>query len=206
MRFCKRPSVLIYEVTFLRHVTSKKSNILKKWNFLQIFKVKGQTQGQGQIKVKGQGHMKMITILYVSLWYSWIYEKWKSASKIVNFQPILLKIDIHIVTWTYPIYIAKNCIDQENVTYVSPLIMNIYLQNLHQLCKGTWWMHKNQITLKCQGQGKNKKKHNKNHENHILSHYFGRCLLTKYKSVSWSQFCHTRCRFGVTWRQNNTFL
>ena len=33
--------------------------------FLQIVKVKGPTQGQGQIKVKGQGHLKMFTILYV---------------------------------------------------------------------------------------------------------------------------------------------
>ena len=69
--------------------------------FLQIVKVKGQTQGQGQIKVKGQGHLEIFTILYVIdvIWL--IYEKWKLASKIVNFQPILLKIDTHIA-WTYP--------------------------------------------------------------------------------------------------------
>ena len=34
--------------------------------FLQTVKVKGQTQGQGQIKVKGQGHLKICTILYVN--------------------------------------------------------------------------------------------------------------------------------------------
>ena len=33
--------------------------------FLQTVKVKGQTQGQGQIKVKCQGHLEIFTILYV---------------------------------------------------------------------------------------------------------------------------------------------
>ena len=33
--------------------------------FLQIVKVKDQTQGQGQIKVNGQGHLEIFTILYV---------------------------------------------------------------------------------------------------------------------------------------------
>ena len=60
-----RPSVLTYDVTFLRHVTSNKMNNLEKKLFLQIVKVKGQTQGQGQIKVKGQGHLEIFTILYV---------------------------------------------------------------------------------------------------------------------------------------------
>ena len=64
-RFCKRPSVLTYDVTFLRHVTSKKMEKNEKNIFLQIVKVKGQTQGQGQIKVKGQGHLTIFTILYV---------------------------------------------------------------------------------------------------------------------------------------------
>ena len=36
---------------------------LKKKYVLQIVKVKGQTQSQGQIKVKSQGHMKIFTIL-----------------------------------------------------------------------------------------------------------------------------------------------
>ena len=96
-----RPSVLTYDVTFLRHVTSKKMKNLEKNVFFQIVKVKGQTQGQGQIKVKGQGHLEIFTILYVIdvIWL--IYEKWKLASKIVNVQPILLKIDTHIA-WTYP--------------------------------------------------------------------------------------------------------
>ena len=61
LRFCKRPSVLTYDVTFLRHVTLKKSQILGRKLFLQIVKVKG----QGQIKVKGQGHLEIFTILYV---------------------------------------------------------------------------------------------------------------------------------------------
>ena len=64
-RFCMRPSVLTYDVTFLRHVTSNKINNFEKNVFLQIVKVKGQTQGQGQIKVKGQGHLEIFTILYV---------------------------------------------------------------------------------------------------------------------------------------------
>ena len=39
-------------------------NNFEKNVFLQIVKVKGQTQGQGQIKVKGQGHLEIFTILY----------------------------------------------------------------------------------------------------------------------------------------------
>ena len=142
--------------------------------FLQIVKVKGQTQGQGQIKVKGQGHLKIFTILYVIVAITWIYEKWKSASNIVNFQPILLKIDTHIA-WTYPMYLSKNCIDPKNVTYVSmatniPIIKHreflhismcyISAINEHIASKftpvmqgSTRWMLKNQMTFKCQGQG-----------------------------------------------------
>ena len=61
-----RPSVLTYDVTFLRHVTSMKMKKFEKKNlFFQIVKVKGQTQGHGQIKVKGQGHLEIFTILYV---------------------------------------------------------------------------------------------------------------------------------------------
>ena len=52
------------------------------------------------------------------MWYSWIYEKWKSASTIVNFQPILLKFDTHNV-WTYPMQFAKYWNDPKNVTYVA---------------------------------------------------------------------------------------
>ena len=37
----------------------------EKKKILQIVKVKGQTQGQGKIKVKGQGHLTIFTILYV---------------------------------------------------------------------------------------------------------------------------------------------
>ena len=55
---------LTYEVTS-RHVTSNKMNNFEKKLFLQIVKVKGQTQGQCQIKVKGQGHLEIFTILYV---------------------------------------------------------------------------------------------------------------------------------------------
>ena len=50
---------------FLRHVTSNKMKNIAKNVFLQIVKVKGKTQGQGQMKVKGQGHLKIFTILYV---------------------------------------------------------------------------------------------------------------------------------------------
>ena len=42
-------------------------NKLKKKEFLQIVKVKGKTQDQGQIKVKGQGHMNIFTILYANV-------------------------------------------------------------------------------------------------------------------------------------------
>ena len=40
-------------------------NNFQKNVFLQIVKVKGQTQGQGQMKVKGQGNLEIFTILYV---------------------------------------------------------------------------------------------------------------------------------------------
>ena len=88
-------------------MTSKKIKKNEKNVFLQIVKVKGQTQGQGQIKVKGQGHLEIFTILYVIdvIWL--IYEKWKSASKIVNVQLILPKSDTHNA-WTYPMECAKN--------------------------------------------------------------------------------------------------
>ena len=57
----------------------------------------GQTQGQGQIKVKGQGHLEIFTILYAIdvIWL--IYD---------NVQPILPKIGTHIA-WTYPMLFAK---------------------------------------------------------------------------------------------------
>ena len=64
-RFCIRPSDLTYDLTFLRHVTSKKMKKIEKNVFLQIVKVKCQTQGQGQIMVNGQGHLVIFTILYV---------------------------------------------------------------------------------------------------------------------------------------------
>ena len=60
-----RPSVLTYDDTFLRHVTSNKMKIIETNVFLQIVKVKGQAQGQGQIMVKGQGHLEIFTMLYV---------------------------------------------------------------------------------------------------------------------------------------------
>ena len=49
-------------------------NNFEKNVFLQIVKVKGQTQGQGQIKVKGQGHLEIFTILYVIVVIWLIYE------------------------------------------------------------------------------------------------------------------------------------
>ena len=47
--------------------------------------------------------------------------------------------------------------------------MNIALRNVHQSCMGTWWMHKNQIILKCQGRDQT---HKNKHENHLRSHNF----------------------------------
>ena len=115
-------------------------------------------------------------------------------SKIVNSQPIFLKMYTHIA-WTYTMYLAKNCIAQKNVTYVSmatkipiikyreflhismcyisannediaisPLIMKISLQNFHQSCKGT----NGEFTkIKWPWNVKVKVKHIKNHENHL---------------------------------------
>ena len=169
-----RPSVLTYNVTFLRHATSKKK---KKKEFLQIVKVKGKTQDQGQIKVKILWEFSLFCTL--TLQKRWINEKWKSAFKIFNSQQIPLKIYTHI-SWTYPMYLAQNCIDQKNVTYVSmatkkPIIKYreflhismcyISANNEHSSSKctpvmhgTTWWMHKNQIILKCPRQGQT---HNK---------------------------------------------
>ena len=138
--------------------------------FLQIVKVKG----QGQIKVKGQGHLEIFTILYVFdvIWL--IYEKWKSASKIVIVQPILPKIDTHNA-WTFPMEFAKNWTDPKKVTYVSmatkiPIIKHreflhismCYISAIYEhitskftpVMQGNKWrILKNQKTLKCQGQG-----------------------------------------------------
>ena len=70
-------------------------NNFEKKLFLQIVKVKGQTQGQGQIKVKVIWKFSLFCMLL--MWYGWFMK----SSKIVNIQPILLKIDTHIA-WTYP--------------------------------------------------------------------------------------------------------
>ena len=152
---------MTYDVTFLRHVTSKKMKKFEKNVFLQIVKVKGQTQGQGQIKVKGQGHLEIFTILYVIdvIWL--IYEKWKSASKIVIVQPKKNGL--------------KNWTDPKKVTYVSmatkiPIIKHreflhismCYISAIYEhiaskftpVMQGNKWrILKNQMTLKCQGQG-----------------------------------------------------
>ena len=102
-----------------RHVLASRDFKQNEKNvFIQIVKVKGQTQGQGQIKVKGQGHLEMFTILYAIdvIWL--ICKKWKLASKIVNVQPILPKIDTHSA-WTFRMEFAKNWTDPKKVTYVS---------------------------------------------------------------------------------------
>ena len=44
-------------------------------------------------------------------------------SKIVNSQPILFKSYTHIA-WIYTMHLAKYCIDQKNVTYVSMATKN----------------------------------------------------------------------------------
>ena len=169
-----RPSVWRTTSRFCVTWLQRKWKKMKKNVFLQIVKVKGQTQGQGQIKVKGQGHLEIFTILYVIdvIWL--IYEKWKSASKIVNVQPILPKIDTHNA-WTYPMECAKNWTDPKNVTYVSmatkiPIIKHreflhismCYISAIYAhigskftpVMQGSKWrILKNQMTLKCQGQG-----------------------------------------------------
>ena len=102
------------------------------------------------------------------------------SSKIVNIQPILLKIDTHILLAPIRCNLQKKWIDRNNVTYVSmatkiPIIK--YREFLHiSMCyisaineditskftpvmqgnKGR--IHKNQMTLKCQGQCQTHKK------------------------------------------------
>ena len=49
---------------FTSHDVTKFTNF-EKYLFLQMVKVKGQTQGQGQLKVKSQGHIIVFTILDV---------------------------------------------------------------------------------------------------------------------------------------------
>ena len=74
-------SDLTYDNTFLRHVTSKNSQIFKNL-FLQIVKVKGQPQGQGQGQGQGnksRSHVNQVTILYAIVVIPFIiYEYWKS--------------------------------------------------------------------------------------------------------------------------------
>ena len=100
-------------------------------------------------------------------------------SKIVNSQPIFLKLDTHIA-WAYTMYFPQNCIDQKNVTYVSmptkkPIIKYrkffyismCYISAINEdiaskftpVMQGKKWrIHKNQMTLKCQGQGQTHQK------------------------------------------------
>ena len=171
-RFCILPSVLTYDVTFLRHVTSNKMKKIEKMYFFKSSRSKVKLK----VKVKGQGHLEIFTILYVInvIWF--IYEKWKSACKIVNVQPILPKIDTHNA-WTYPMECAKNWTDPKNVTYVSmatkipiPIIKHreflhismCYISAIYEhiaskltpVMQGSKWrILESQMTLKCQGQG-----------------------------------------------------
>ena len=87
--------------------------------FLKTVKVKGQTQGQGQIKVKGQGHLKIGTILYVNRCD--IVELMKNGNWLLKssiFNRFFSKLT-HI--WLGPIRcnLQKKWIDPKNVTYVS---------------------------------------------------------------------------------------
>ena len=96
------PQILTYDVTFLRHLTSNKMNNFEKK--IISSNRQGQRSNLRSRSNKGQRSRSFdffLLFCMLSMWYSWIYEKWKSASTIVNFQPILLKIDTHNV-WTYP--------------------------------------------------------------------------------------------------------
>ena len=61
---CDHPFDVRRRHVFTSRDLQKNDNIWKNF-FLQIVKVKGQTQGQGQINVKGQAHMEIRTILHV---------------------------------------------------------------------------------------------------------------------------------------------
>ena len=169
-RFCMRPSVLTYDVTFLRHVTSNKMNNFEKNVFLQIVKVKGQTQGQGQIKVKGQGHLE--NFHYFVCYRCDMVDLWNRLKSSI-FNRFFSKLT-HILLGPIRCNLQKKWIDRKNVTYVSmatkiPIIK--YREFLHiSMCYistinediaskftpvmqgNKWRIHKNQMTLKCQGQ------------------------------------------------------
>ena len=49
-------SDVTYDVPILSHMTSKKVAFFQKKNVVKKVKVKGYSQGQGQMKVNGQGH------------------------------------------------------------------------------------------------------------------------------------------------------
>ena len=134
----------------------------------------GQRSNSRSRSNKGQGHLEIFTILYVIdvIWL--IYEKWKSASKIVNVQPIRPKFDTHNA-WTYPMECAKNWTDPKTVTYVSmvtkiPIIKHREFLHISMCYISAIYEHirfkiytshageqmansQNQMTLKCQGQG-----------------------------------------------------
>ena len=76
--------------TFLEKVNFSKSSRSK-------VKLNVNVKQRSTVKV----NWKLSLFCMLSMWYSWIYEKWNLASTIVNIQPIILKIDTHI-TWTYP--------------------------------------------------------------------------------------------------------
>ena len=127
-----------------------------------------------KVKVKWRSKVKVIwkfsLFCMLSMWYGWFMK----TSKIVNFQPILPKIDTHHA-WTYPMECAKNWTEPKNVTYVSmatkiPIIkhreflhismcyISAIYEHIASKCKpvmhgNKWWILKNKMTLKCQGQG-----------------------------------------------------
>ena len=140
---------------------------------LQTVKVKGQTQGQGQIKVKG--HLKICTILYVN--QCDIVEFMKNGIWLLKssmFNRFFSKLT-HILLGPIRCNLQKKWIDPKNVTYVSmatkiPIIKYrefrhismCYISAINEdiaskftpVTQGNKWrIQKNQMTLKCQGQG-----------------------------------------------------
>ena len=82
-----------------------------------------------------------------------------------------------------------------SMCYISAINEDIASKFTPVMQGNKWRIHKNQMTMKFQGQGQTHQKH----ENHLLSHNCGtgsrrdfwlvaKCLLTKYKSLGWSPY------------------
>ena len=165
-----------FYVTWLQKIWKKNEKNV----FLQTVKVKGQTQGQGQIKVKGQGPLKICTILYVNqcdivefvkngIWLlkSWMFNRLFSKLTHILLGPIrcnlqnigLIRKNVTYVSMATKIPIIKyREFLHISMCYISAINEDIASKFTPVMQGNKWRIQKNQMTLKCQGQGQTHQK------------------------------------------------